>query len=103
MAEILEIVMIVSFGASWPLNVIKSYKARTTKGKSLGFLLLIFFGYIAGIISKFVNEAYMANNYLKTYEIKRKLTIFYDQKRDILATAYALKNYYEKDRRMVLA
>jgi hypothetical protein len=25
MAEFLEIVMIVSFGASWPLNVIKSY------------------------------------------------------------------------------
>ena len=60
MAEFLEIVMIVSFGASWPLNVIKSYKARTAKGKSLGFLCLIFFGYIAGIASKFVNEAYMA-------------------------------------------
>ena len=60
MAEIFEIIMIVSFGASWPLNVMKSYKARTTKGKSLPFLLLIFFGYIAGIISKFVNQAYMA-------------------------------------------
>lgn len=42
MAEILEVIMIVSFGASWPLNVIKSYKARTTKGKSLAFLLLPF-------------------------------------------------------------
>lgn len=60
MAEILEIIMIVSFGASWPLNVIKSYKARTAKGKSLAFLLLIFFGYVAGIASKFMNEAYMA-------------------------------------------
>ena len=61
MAEILEIIMIVSFGASWPLNLIKSYKARTTKGKSLAFLLLIFFGYIAGIASKLVNESYMAD------------------------------------------
>ena len=52
--------MIVSFGASWPMNVIKSYKARTAKGKSLAFLLLILFGYIAGIASKFMNEAYMA-------------------------------------------
>ncbi len=60
MAELLEITMIVSFGISWPLNVLKSYKARTTKGKSLAFLLLIFFGYIAGISSKLVNEAYMA-------------------------------------------
>lgn len=60
MAELLEVLMIVSFGASWPLNVIKSYKTRTTKGKSLAFLCLIFFGYIAGIISKLVNPAYMA-------------------------------------------
>ena len=60
MAEILEIVMILSFGASWPLNVRKSYRARTTQGKSIAFLCLIFFGYIAGIASKFANEAYMA-------------------------------------------
>lgn len=59
MSEILEVIMIVSFGASWPLNVIKSYKARTTKGKSLGFLCLIFFGYIAGVLSKLLNESYM--------------------------------------------
>lgn len=51
-SEILEIFMIVSFGFSWPMNVIKSYKARTTKGKSLGFLLFIEFGYVCGITSK---------------------------------------------------
>ena len=66
-SEILEIVMIVSFGASWPLNVMKSYRARTTKGKSLPFLCLIFFGYIAGICSKFVNETYMASFASKWY------------------------------------
>ena len=67
MAEILEIIMIVSFGLSWPLNVMKSYRARTTKGKSLSFLCLIFFGYIAGIASKFMNEAYMAEFSQKWY------------------------------------
>ena len=67
MAEILEIVMIVSFGASWPMNVVKSYRARTAKGKSLGFLLLILFGYVAGIASKLVNEAYMASIAQKWY------------------------------------
>ncbi len=67
MSEILEILMIVSFGVSWPLNVIKSYKARTTKGKSLSFLCLIFLGYIAGISSKFLNEAYMASFAEKWY------------------------------------
>lgn len=60
MAEILEVIMIVCFGASWPFNVVKSYKARTAKGKSPVFLCLIIFGYIAGIASKFMNEAYMA-------------------------------------------
>ena len=67
MAEILEIIMIVSFGISWPMNVIKSYKARTAKGKSLAFLLLILLGYVAGITSKFVNEAYMASFSQKWY------------------------------------
>lgn len=67
MSEILEIVMILSFGASWPLNVFKSYKARTTKGKSLPFLCLILFGYIAGIASKFLNETYMASFAEKWY------------------------------------
>ena len=61
MSEILEIIMIISFGASWPLNVIKSYRTRSNKGKSLGFLLLIAGGYVAGIISKLVNPVYMAD------------------------------------------
>lgn len=60
MSELFEIIMILCFGASWPLSVIKSYKARTTKGKSLLFLCLLIIGYIAGITSKFMNEAYMA-------------------------------------------
>ena len=60
MSEILEITMIISFGISWPVNVMKSYKSRSTKGKSLLFLCLIFFGYIAGICSKLTNAAYMA-------------------------------------------
>lgn len=67
MAEILEVVMIVSFGASWPMNVIKSWKARTTKGKSLAFLCLILFGYIAGITGKFMNPVYMAEIAEKWY------------------------------------
>ncbi len=67
MAEILEIIMIVSFGASWPMNVMKSYKARTTKGKSLAFLCLILFGYVAGITSKFMNADYMASFASKWY------------------------------------
>ena len=55
MSEILEIAMVCLFGASWPMNVIKSYKTRTAKGKSPAFLCLILTGYVAGVASKFVN------------------------------------------------
>ena len=67
MSELLEVIMIVSFGVSWPLNVIKSYRARTTKGKSLAFLCLIFFGYIAGILSKLLDPSYMESISSKWY------------------------------------
>ena len=52
--------MILMFGCSWPFNVIKSYKSRTAKGKSLAFLIFILVGYIFGIVSKFINPDYMA-------------------------------------------
>ena len=55
MGSILETTMLVCFGFSWPLNVIKAYKARTTKGTSLPFILLIIVGYIAGISAKVIS------------------------------------------------
>ena len=56
--ELMEVFMIIAFGCSWPINVIKSYKVRTTKGKSLAFLLLIFGGYICGITGKLLSPGY---------------------------------------------
>ena len=67
MPELLEIIMVVSFGASWPFNVVKSYRARTAKGKSPAFLILILLGYVAGIASKLINETYMAEFGQKWY------------------------------------
>lgn len=67
MSEFLEIIMIVSFGASWPFNVAKSIKTRSTKGKSLLFLCLIDLGYVAGIVSKLTNQSYMAQFSEKWY------------------------------------
>lgn len=52
MSQILETMMIICFGLSWPISVYKSYKARTTHGKSLVFLLAIWIGYICGIGGK---------------------------------------------------
>lgn len=54
MGSIFESIMLICFGLSWPLNVIKAYKARTAKGTSLPFILLIITGYIAGITAKLI-------------------------------------------------
>ena len=37
MSEVFEILMIVSFGISWPINVMKSIRTKSTKGKSIFF------------------------------------------------------------------
>ena len=55
MGSILEAVMLVCFGFSWPLNVMKAYKAKTAKGTSLPFIMLIIIGYIAGISAKLIS------------------------------------------------
>ncbi|MEI6579912.1 MAG: hypothetical protein WCN92_10695 [Eubacteriales bacterium] len=52
MSELFESFMIISFGISWPISIAKSYTSRTTKGKSLMFMLFILFGYACGITSK---------------------------------------------------
>ncbi len=54
MSEILETVMLVCFGLSWPLSVIKNIKAKTAKSMSLPFILLIDLGYVAGISAKLI-------------------------------------------------
>lgn len=56
MGAIFESIMLICFGLSWPLNVIKAYRARTAKGMSLPFILLIITGYIAGITAKLVTD-----------------------------------------------
>ena len=53
--HILEIVMIVAFGFSWPNNIITTLRNKSTKGKSLLFLILIDFGYVCGILGKILS------------------------------------------------
>lgn len=52
MQEIFEMIMLVCFGMSWPISVYKSYASRSTKGKSIVFIIAILIGYVAGIIGK---------------------------------------------------
>ena len=88
MGQILETIMLLCFGFSWPMNVIKAYKAKTTKGTSLPFIILIITGYVAGITAKILTNqinyvliAYILNLaivsinvlvYLRNYTLDKK-------------------------------
>jgi len=53
-SAVLEAIMLVCFGLSWPINAMKAWKAGTAAGTSWMFLALITLGYVAGIAAKFV-------------------------------------------------
>ena len=91
MSEILEIVMLVAFGFSWPISLFKNIKARSTKGVSILFYIMILFGYVAGIISKFTNEAYMASFSTKWYVL-----IFYFCSLKIFVSVKITRNFSNK-------
>ena len=55
MGSLFETLMLVCFGLSLPINMMKAYKARTAKGTSLPFLLLIITGYLGGIAAKIIS------------------------------------------------
>ena len=56
MSEILEAVMLICFGISWPISIIKLLKVKQSSGKSEFFLGLILLGYLAGIANKFLYD-----------------------------------------------
>lgn len=58
LAAIFEALMIICFGISWPLSIIRSVRSKSTKGKSLLFMCFILFGYFCGVASKFMTHTY---------------------------------------------
>ncbi|MGB4587393.1 MAG: hypothetical protein WBH66_10155 [Rectinemataceae bacterium] len=62
--SILEIIMLLCFGAAWPFSIYRSWKSSTTGGKSVFFLLIIILGYAAGIANKLL---YRFDNVLYLY------------------------------------
>jgi len=54
MADFFEMLMVVCFGISWPLNIMKAWKARTAKGTSVLFYFFIWIGYIFAMIGKLI-------------------------------------------------
>jgi hypothetical protein len=47
-----EIVMLVCFGASWPMAIVKTIRSKNPAGKSFMFMYLILLGYLSGGMNK---------------------------------------------------
>ena len=52
--SVFEAIMLICFGASWPVSIWRTYTVKNPVGKSIWFLLLIIIGYVAGISNKFM-------------------------------------------------
>ena len=52
MSELFETVMLVCFGLSWPISLLKTLRAKSAKSTSIAFMCLILTGYAAGIAAK---------------------------------------------------
>ena len=46
--------MLIAFGCSWPFNIAKSLKSKTTLGKSVSFEIIVVIGYFFGIAAKLI-------------------------------------------------
>ena len=83
MPQLLESVMLICFGISWPLNLIKSWRSRTAKGQSLWFLLVIFVGYVSGITHKILYspDIVMALYVLNLLMVTANIAVFFRNKK----------------------
>lgn len=73
LAHLFEAGMLVCFGFSWPINVVKAYKAGTAKSTSLAFIFLIITGYVLGIGAKVINHQF---NYVLAVYILNLVIVF---------------------------
>ncbi len=83
--SVYEIIMLVCFGASWPMAILKTVKAKNPAGKSFIFLGLLLIGYVSGCVHKIVYTPgdkvlylYMLNGVLVATDLI--LSIYYARK-----------------------
>ena len=84
MPQYFEAAIIICFGISWPMSVLKSWRSRTTKGKSLLFEIFILIGYLCGIAGKFMthNVTYVLVFYMiNTVMVLIDLALYYRNSR----------------------
>ena len=50
--SVMETLMVICFGISWPINIIKAWKSKTAKGTSVLFYSFIWIGYVFAMVGK---------------------------------------------------
>jgi len=48
--------MLLCFGFAWPFSIARSWKSRSTGGKSVIFLFIVIAGYVSGAIHKILYD-----------------------------------------------
>lgn len=85
--SIFELIMMLCFGAAWPVSIYKSYVTKANGGKSVLFLYIILIGYLAGITHKilysynFIIYLYILNGIMVLTDI----LLYYRNKRIAIA------------------
>jgi hypothetical protein len=83
--SIFELLMLLCFGAAWPVSIYKSLVTKSIEGKSVLFLYIILLGYIAGVTHKilysydFIIYLYILNGVMVLTDI----LLYYRNKRII--------------------
>ena len=76
--------MLIAFGISWPMTLVKNWRIRSAEGMSLGFYCMITLGYLCGIAAKFVGKEinYVLLVYLcNTIMVASNVAIYYRNRR----------------------
>lgn len=100
MAEICETIMLICFGLSWPVSLIKNIKLKSAKGMNLQFILLITFGYVAGITAKILNKQFnfvFAMYIINILMVSGNIVVYFINKRfDAIREGKVIKNVKAK-------
>jgi hypothetical protein len=67
--------MLVSFGVAWPANIRNSLRVKSSKGRSLQFLIIIIVGYVFGLGAK---VAAGTINYVALFYLINLLMVSFD-------------------------
>ncbi|MDR2866881.1 MAG: hypothetical protein LBV13_05740 [Methanomassiliicoccaceae archaeon] len=63
--------MLLLFGVAWPFSIRKAYKTKSNGGMSLFFIVIVLFGYFAGMINNIINGM----NYVMLFYVANSLMI----------------------------